>query len=96
MTPMNKYKTVVISIFICALVSSLAFSQNGKISWYSLNMGYGQPTTGNTRIQSVAGQVILGTTQAGNTRIISGFLPGIVPRDTSDIPVLILFTSVER
>ncbi len=61
-----------------------ASSQNAIVPWSSVNMGYADQKTGNTRIQSVAGQNFVGSSLQANTQIISGFLA-----DTSFRSVLV-------
>jgi hypothetical protein len=65
-----------ISAFLLVLIfsSDFSISQNTKVSWYSFNMGYGEPAGSNTIIKSVVGQNIVGISQQSNTVIISGFL----------------------
>ena len=55
------------------LVSNVVLSQNASITWYSLDMGYGELKGGNTAIQSVIGQSFIGIMQHDNTQVISGF-----------------------
>ena len=67
-------KRPILIILLITFYASIAFSQNIRVSWYSFNMGYGEPTTNNTLIKSAVGQVFIGTTKENNNQIISGFL----------------------
>jgi len=70
----NKHWKISAFLLVLILNSDFSISQNTRVTWYSFNMGYGGPATGNTIIKSVVGQNFAGTTQQSNTQIISGFL----------------------
>ena len=59
---------------VLILASDFSISQNTQVTWYSFNMGYGEPKSGNTMIKSAVGQNFVGTMQQANTQVISGFL----------------------
>jgi hypothetical protein len=73
-TIVNKHWKISAFLLVLILNSDFSISQNTRVTWYSFNMGYGGPATGNTIIKSVVGQNFAGTTQQSNTQIISGFL----------------------
>ncbi len=70
----NKHWKISAFLLVLILNSDFSISQNTKVTWYSFNMGYGEPATGNTMIKSAVGQNFVGTAQLSNTEIISGFL----------------------
>lgn len=72
-----------ITIQFCSVV---AFSQN-KVSWYSFNNGFAASTSGDIMVRSAAGQSFVGTTQANDIQILSGFLAD--PRLRGDITVAV-------
>jgi len=82
LTIANIHRDITVFIFTLILASNLSISQNTKVTWYSFNMGYAEPKSGNTVIKSVVGQVIVGTTQQANTQVISGFLADTLFRGT--------------
>ena len=78
---MKTKKIIIIVGFIILIFSVSAFCQN-KVSWYSFNMGYANPTGASTAVKSVVGQNYVGTTQQSNTEVISGFLADTLFRGT--------------
>lgn len=56
------------------IISSASFAQNTRVEWSVFDMGYAVPASSTTRVHSVAGQMIIGSSEAGNTRLNSGFL----------------------
>ncbi len=63
-------------IFIAIVLSIFPMdlrSQNSIISWSAFDIGSAVSTGSNTSVGSLIGQTIIGTTQQGNTRIVSGF-----------------------
>jgi len=60
----------------CFIYQSEAFSQTplSKIEWSSFNLGFGVPSSANTRVCAVVGQSFVGATQNTSTQIESGFL----------------------
>ena len=78
-----KNSILFVSLFIMILFSETAISQNTKVTWYSFNMGYSEPKSGNTLIKSVVGQTFVGITQQSNIQVISGFLADTLFRSTA-------------
>jgi Tol biopolymer transport system component len=70
-----------VALMVIAAVAT-GLSQNSAIVWSALDMGFARSTSGSSASKSVAGQLIVGTTQQAATRIQSGFLVG-VPADSS-------------
>ena len=60
----------------CFIYQSEAFSQTptSKVEWSSFNLGFGAPSSANTRVCAAIGQPFVGATQNANTQIASGFL----------------------
>ncbi len=51
-----------------------AYAQNARVPWSSFAAGYVEQTWGNTVVQSIVGQNIVGPSTRWNTQITSGFL----------------------
>jgi hypothetical protein len=63
---------VMIAALLLACCSGLC--QNNKVDWCSFSTGFNMVQSANTMVTSVVGQGMVGTMQAGNTQIVSGFL----------------------
>ena len=49
-------------------------SQNTRVGWSAFDMGYGAPASTSQQVQSIAGQILVGTSLSTTTRVESGFL----------------------
>lgn len=49
-------------------------AQHNAITWTAFDMGYAAPSSATNRVQSAAGQLLVGRTQSASTQIESGFL----------------------
>ncbi len=67
----RKFQIITILMIFCYLPIK---AQNSIISISSINMGYAQPESLDTKVESVIGQIFVGMTETGNSHITSGFL----------------------
>jgi hypothetical protein len=56
------------------LLASSGSGQESVVRWSAFDMGFGLVRSGNTVVLAAVGQPLVGQSQAGGTKIISGFL----------------------
>ena len=59
---------------VVILFASPGWGQQSVVGWFTFDMGFGSGRAGNTLVYSAVGQPLVGQSQAGETRILSGFL----------------------
>ena len=64
-----------------------AWSQNTAIPGSSFSMGFGVSSGANTTVISTAGEVLVGSVEAGNTRVGSGFLRVVLQQQEAALGV---------
>lgn len=65
---------ITVQLFSLLMTNDCSFSQNSRIPWSSLNIGFSESKTSNTLLKSAVGQSFVGKMQSANTEINSGFL----------------------
>jgi len=69
-------KVLIGMIFAIAMSLTEVYAQNTAVTWSTFNMGFAGTMSATTNAQSVAGQLVVGSTQSSNTGTETGFLPG--------------------
>ena len=76
------------ALFIVIFVSiEQSQAQNSAIPWSSFNMGSGSSASGNTSVVSASGESFVGTSQAGDSKILSGFLANMLSAGVASVSV---------
>lgn len=61
-------------VIVITLMPVASWPQNSVVGWSAFDMGYGVPASTSRQVQSVAGQLFVGTSLSTSTRLESGFL----------------------